>query len=379
MPVPSLVLVLAILGAAGQLRVSSPYLDVVARYKSGDHARAVEDTVAFPLASLSRNAKRDLVDLTCQVLTGTVDCARARESKPVEYERVVEAWTTMLPPAAVLHIDAAVSSQAAGRFDAAAVHRSVAVEIADLIGSLVPADAPGRERRLEVQRGVWLVSIWLQQLRFELAEIEAPLARVRQALPKDPLAALAVGSLHEVRARPHALVEASHGRQGNLAAWRREERTYRLESAAAAYREALALDGKLAEAHLRLGRVLALQGKPDEAEASLARVPETTGDARWKYLSALFRASVAESRDQAGAARAAFEEAAKLWPASQASPLALSRLLAASGDWDSARQHLARLEPAAGGSQDDPWWAYDFGQAWRIESALAELRLVVSR
>jgi tetratricopeptide (TPR) repeat protein len=104
------------------------------------------------------------------------------------------------------------------------------------------------------------------------AQIQAPLARAQQRFPQDPLVALALGSLHEAHAAPSALVEASVGRQGNLEKWRQEERAYRLEQGLAAYRQAVALDPALAEAHLRLGYVLLLTGKADDADAAFARV-----------------------------------------------------------------------------------------------------------
>ena len=48
------------------------------------------------------------------------------------------------------------------------------------------------------------------------------------------------------------------------------------------------------------------------------------------------------------------------------------------GAWDEARTELEGVSLTAPES-DDPWWAYDFGQAWRIETALADLRKQVSR
>jgi tetratricopeptide (TPR) repeat protein len=358
---------------AGQLRVSSPYLDVVTRYQSGDYARAIDEMRGFSIPGLSDRAERDLLALTCQQLTGIADCPRAQASKPVEFARVLEAWDTMIPPAAVVHIDTALSAQIAGRFDAAEAHRAVAWQLADWLTARIPADAPGREKRLDVQRRVWLVSLWLQQLRLDLVGMETPLARARQAYPGDALVALTVGSLHELRARPHVLVDASRGRQGNLATWRREEREFRLDNAAAAYREALALDKGLAEAHLRLGRVLALQRKFDEALSSLARVAETTEDRRLRYIAVMFEASISDSRGKPEAARKSYDEALRLWPGSQAASLAISLALAGAGDWDGAQK---RLGPPP---QDDPWWAYGLGQAWRIQSEIDALRRVVSR
>jgi hypothetical protein len=67
-----------------------------------------------------------------------------------------------------------------------------------------------------------------------------------------------------------------------------------------------------------------------------------------------------------------------VWPSSHAARLGVSRLEAERGAWDEARADLEGIGLTSPDG-DDPWWAYDFGQAWRIESALAELRTLVSR
>ncbi len=366
---------------AAQLRVSSPYLDVVARYRSGDYLKAVDEMRGFPPVGVRERARRDLIDLTCLVLCGTADCARARQQKPAEFERVREVWASALPAAAALHMDTAAANQIAGRTEAAEVHRRLALEILDWPGEGVdplPEGAPAAARS-PLDRTVRLLSIWLLQLRFELDALDEPLARLQQHFPKDPLVLLAVGSLHEMRARPHALLEAGAGRQGNVAEWRRQERQFRLSSAADAYAAALAADAALAEAHLRVGRVLMLQGDADGAEAALGRVREATIDRRWRYLAALFRAALDEERGRMEAAAAHYGEALELWPASQAAPLALGRMAAAQGRWDEAQAKLGVFAPPGPSDQrpEDPWWAYDFGQAWRIESGLSELRRMV--
>ena len=48
---------------------------------------------AYPTSGLRDRARKDLRDLTCQVLCGTADCRRARAEKPAEFERVLEAWS----------------------------------------------------------------------------------------------------------------------------------------------------------------------------------------------------------------------------------------------------------------------------------------------
>ncbi len=224
-----------------------------------------------------------------------------------------------------------------------------------------------------------LVSVWLLQLRGDLPQIQAPLARAQQRFPQDPLVALALGSLHEAHAAPNALVEASVGRQGNLEKWRQEERAFRLEQALAAYRQATALDPTLAEAHLRLGHVLLLTGRSEEADASFARASAETGDKRWRYLAEMLRADTADAGGDRAAARQRYQAALAAWPDAQSPVLALSRLEASDGDWPAAQARLASFTQRAGGRAEDPWWAYGFGQAWRIDAGLVTLRRLVVR
>ena len=397
-----LVLIAAAASPAGaQVAVTSPYLDVVTRYQSGDQAKAVADMIAVPTSGLRDRARKDLRDLTCQVLCGTANCQKARSEKPEEFARVLEAWGASMPAAAALHVDTAVQAQAQDRPDIAEVHRALALELVDLMeaelgapppvvppkpnlaggpaftGPTPTGPDPAIARRAQASQLVTLLSVWLLQLRGDLAKIDAPLAKAQQRFPQDPLVALAVGSLHEAHATPSALVDASAGRQGNLEKWRQEERGFRLDAAQKAYTQAIALDPTMAEAHLRHGRVLQLLGRTTEA-AAFDAVP-ATADKRWRYLAEMFRADVAErARDHAGA-KARYEAALSVWPDAQAAVLALSRIEASDGEWPAAQARLAVLSSRAGGRPEDPWWAYAFGQAWRIDAGLATLRRLVVR
>jgi tetratricopeptide (TPR) repeat protein len=372
------VVAVTVVSATAQLRVSSPYLDVVERYRSGDYQRAIDEVAGFPASNLRERARRDLTELPCQVLTGTADCTAAREQKPREFERVIDVWATSLPAAAALHIDAAVATQRSGRLDVSTEHQRLAQDLAERALTAIPVGVAGRNQRVEVRRHVWLLSIWLLQLRHELKELEMLLTKAKAIFLRDGALLLASGSFHEVQARPWGLLDASESRQGNLEAWRLTERTWRLKSAESDYREATNADPTLAEAWLRLGRVLALQSRRDEAHVALARVPELTTDTRWRYLALLFRAAAYEADGKSEATEPSYRGALEVWPSSQAARLGLSRLRAERGAWDEARKELDGVG-GAGGSGDDPWWAYDFGQAWRIESDVTELRKLVPR
>jgi tetratricopeptide (TPR) repeat protein len=366
-----------VVSAPAQLRVSSPYLDVVERYRTGDYQRAIDEVMGFPTSTLRDRTRRDLIELPCQVLAGTVDCAAAREQKPREFERVVEVWASTLPTAAALHMEAAIAAQKRDRLDVSTEHQRYALDFADRTLTAIPVGGPGRQQRVDMRRQVWLLSIWLLQLRHELSELEMLLTKSKQIFLRDADILLASGAFHEVQARPWGLLEASEGRQGNLEAWRLQERTWRLKSAEADYREAADAHATLAEAPLRLGRVLTLQGRWSEAHAPLGRVAELTTDTRWRYLALLFRAAAYEADGKHDAAEPSYRAALELWPSSQAARVGLSRVRAERGAWDEARKELDGIGVRADG--DDPWWAYDFGQAWRIEDGVAELRKLLPR
>jgi tetratricopeptide (TPR) repeat protein len=258
------------------------------------------------------------------------------------------------------------------------VHRRLALEIADLSAALSSAaDVPS-----DLRRRVYVLAIWLLQLESDLdaiLELEKVLMRAQEHFPQDPLVLLAGGTYHEHRARPHVLRLASDGRGGDAEAWRREERAWRIQKAEAQYREVLRIDAGQAEAHLRLARVLLLQRRADEARAALDRAHEAATEARLRYLVAMFRAAAVESDGEAGDARAHYAEALRIWPEAQSPRLGLSRLHASAGDWSAALEWLRGLEtpPSRGPQFDDPWWAYDFGQVWRFESGVLELRKVL--
>ena len=93
----------------------------------------------------------------------------------------------------------------------------------------------------------------------------------------------------------------------------------------------------------------------------------------------MLRADGADARGDRAAARQRYQAALAAWPDAQSPVLALSRLEASDGDWPAAQARLSTLAPRAGGRAEDPWWAYGFGQAWRIDAGLATLRRLVVR
>jgi thioredoxin-like negative regulator of GroEL len=127
-------------------------------------------------------------------------------------------------------------------------------------------------------------------------------------------------------------------------------------------RQALRRDAGHAEARLRLGNVLGLRGRHAEAIRELERAVAEAGENRLlAFYARLLHGRELEASGRSIDARAAYQQAARLFPTAQTPRIALSQLLRASGDASAAGRMLERLVDEAG---DDPWWEY-YGAAGR--------------
>jgi tetratricopeptide (TPR) repeat protein len=180
-----------------------------------------------------------------------------------------------------------------------------------------------------------------------------------RAFPDAPQAWLGAGMCHEVTAFPDGFVFEARPSQDAAA---RAER---------AYREAARLDPGLAEARLRLGRVLGLAGAFEAAEKELAAAAEA---AREGPLAALARVFWGGIRDQQGDLPGAvlhYEAAATADPTSQTVALALSEALHRSGRARPAAERLtSALRPSRAG-EIGAWHAYHLGPHGRREVLLS--------
>ena len=165
---------------------------------------------------------------------------------------------------------------------------------------------------------------------------------------------------------------SSHGSYGEYAA-RAEQ----------AFRRALALDPTMAEARVRLGRVLWFVDRGDEAEAELERAVREATAANAPalvYLADLFLGELNEDREQFADARAAYERAARALPSGQVARLALGRLLVATGrDAEGWSMTATALNPEAWArTAPDPWRTFELSEsAWWSSSRFRALRVQV--
>ena len=144
------------------------------------------------------------------------------------------------------------------------------------------------------------------------------------------------------------------------------------------HREAIARDPALAEAHVRLGRVLQQRGKFPDARAALEAARRLESASEVGYLATLFLAGVIEEASRAGGrapALAVYTELVQRWPECQSGHLGLSRAYSARGNGPAALDALKPLwkEPERRACFD-AWWVYRSGQAWRLKASLQAFR-----
>ncbi|MDO8678334.1 MAG: hypothetical protein Q7R30_07200 [Acidobacteriota bacterium] len=114
-----------------------------------------------------------------------------------------------------------------------------------------------------------------------------------------------------------------------------------------------------ARARVRLGRVLWMIGQAEEARIELLRAQADARDPVQQYLSAMFLGALYEQEGDAALARAWYEEALSLAPASQAATVALGHLDVMVDRPDRARalaRGLLSQKPVL-----DEWWTYNGG------------------
>ena len=369
--------------------VTSPYLQLVWRYRAGDTQRAVVDAAALPTGGLRTRVLRDLGSHVCETLGGTPDCERLRDRQPDVYRgRITPILRAAVPAAFLLHLHASSVLTFSGDGKLGDAHREVARLLIDRIAPVEAQLDPAAAAALrEVRRRAMLLFAWLLQSDLLVDAVGEFVRDALEAFPGDGELLLASGGVEETLARPmyleqryalrSAIAPASGGRRG----WMDRERGFRLQRAADLFRAALAGPAPPAEARIRLGRVLFLQGRMDEARAAFARLAaDADADAWTRYLGALFTAGLEEKAGAPRAARRWYETALRAWPGGQVARVSLARLVARDGERAAAAALIAKLpsDPALD-KQGDPWSWYFLGQAWRLERGFIALREDVRR
>jgi tetratricopeptide (TPR) repeat protein len=246
-----------------------------------------------------------------------------------------------------------------------------------LLSMIVPQhlQRPAPERDPMVRAWYRATSAWMQRVE---SHDSAHLDRARELFPDDPDILFLSGTLREtyasaeIQAAAHSVPPMPGGFELDIGSVRSE-----LRQAEGFFRRALAHQPDMAEAHLRLGRVLALQGHDAEAIAELQQALTRLDDEALEYDGELFIGAAYEALGRYDEAATAYGSAASRFPTAQSPLLALSQLARRRGDRAGALAAIARmfaLPPPADGDRQDPWWTYNMAQARNADDLLEAVR-----
>jgi VWFA-related protein len=139
------------------------------------------------------------------------------------------------------------------------------------------------------------------------------------------------------------------------------------------YRRALLGDGRDAEAHLRLGRVLYLTGRSEAALGEL-RTAAQSPKLRVRYLASLFEARMHESTGRMDLAGECYRESIRACPNCLTAGVALSHIQRLSGQTEEAARTLdSALQHDAKSERSDFWWDYPLGSFWQASTLISTL------
>ncbi len=210
--------------------------------------------------------------------------------------------------------------------------------------------------------------------RSQWGDAERQLRHARERLTPDAHIHMDSGSLYEAYANPRAQAMMSSAAQRGVR-FDVQPVAHNLRLAEMHFKQAAVLDPKLIEARVRLARVRILLGRPEEAVPELQAASIAAIDPVVRYYAVLFLGQAEDALEHSGAARAAYQRAAALYPMSQAPHLALSLIARESGDRDAAQIALRNFlyVPTPERIRYDPWWVYFMGSGRHMRPLVLEL------
>src|SRR5262245_23244317 len=167
------------------------------------------------------------------------------------------------------------------------------------------------------------------------------MARGREIFPDDPDLAMLTGAQHELYATAAVQTAVRSAFLPTGVRLSVESERLELREAERFLRRATELKPDFAEAHIRLGRVLGINGHDADAAEHLRRGLAATDEHLLLYYGSLFLGAVEANLGHADAAKAAYLQAAALFPLAQSPLLGLSELARRGGHRDEA---LAEME-----------------------------------
>jgi hypothetical protein len=141
------------------------------------------------------------------------------------------------------------------------------------------------------------------------------------------------------------------------------------------FRRALSVDPALAEARVRLARLLDLRGHHQEADAELTAALAASRDPVVTFYAHLFAGRANRELDRGQAAASHYHEALVLFPDAQSALLGASQTALLGGDVSTALAHVRRLGEAGSRTDaiTDPWWMYRVGAGRNTNALLEEM------
>lgn len=327
------------------------YWPVARSYLTGDAAKAIKEMSAW---TRDRIAKVQMIQY------------QPEGALPTGFESKAEWKPQFLRGAAMLHTEialAAFRAREGAQFD---FHAGIAD------GWLALAD--DRKSSPGSLRSRWNVAIArLLLANGELGLAERYLERINDRIPNDPAILLVFGTVKEtLAARPP--MAWSNGKPSD-APTATAARDAALTAAATFLQRAIAADGSVVEARLRLARIHTLRKDDAAAEPLLTAVLAAQPKPAIKYLASMLLGGIRERQKQFDPAARLYVDAVLAVPDGQSGYLALAHIMHAANHVDDAASVLEKMF-ARRVSQltADPWWTYPLGLDVGLETRFGELR-----
>ena len=201
-------------------------------------------------------------------------------------------------------------------------------------------------------------------------------SRGREIFPDDPDLATLDGAQHETYASPAVQTAVRSAFLPTGVKLAVESERAELRDAEKCLRRATELKPDLAEAQIRLGRVLHIIGRDAEAVEHITRGIESTEELLLQYFGSLFLGAVEAQLGHTEAAKAAYERAAAIYPNAQSPLLGLSELARRAGHREEALGQMEKVYSLQTKPRpdDDPWWRYNYSQGRNADSLIEAIQ-----
>ncbi len=347
---------------------ATAYLSLLQRYESGDYEGAAKTALTLNPAAAHELGRlviiediKDQMVLLQRLKAATPEAPTGDRLNQLRRERLRRLKLSLL-----VHTEAALRVTAPGPLGD---QLTLARGLVTLLRDLVKDEWEGHEGF--VRDWYLVVASHLQaadQPRYLKEHVTSGLG----LFGDDPELLLARGSISEGEA-DISVVDRSLARDIYTSDFIQRWRQF-MTAAGGDYKQAERHQPDLHEATLRWGRINSHLGDRKAARRALVSVASSEAPVRLKYLARIFLGELSEAEQQPAAAVDEYNAAHDLIPTAQAPMLALSQLCDATAQPDCARRWLSQSMAATGPGQLDPWWDYQFGQAWLGDQRLATFR-----